>query len=114
MIAFYAVPLGDVGDLTAEVIPWALLLMGLSVVGLVAALFLRRRMNSAADFHGDGFTFSDLRQLRKQGKINEVEYQRAKASLGASIGAGNLRAAGGNVSGVAPPMPPAEPPPQES
>jgi hypothetical protein len=76
-------PSGDYSE--TSILFWGGLLICLVVAGFVVSLFIRRWMRGDANVHGEGFTFSDLRQLRKQGKITEVEYQRTKAALTASI-----------------------------
>jgi len=76
-------PAGDYSE--GSILLWGMVLIGLVVVGFFLAALVRRRLRGDANVHGEGFTFSDLRQLRKQGKITELEYQRAKAALTASI-----------------------------
>src|SRR4051794_14604377 len=47
----------------------------------VAVYFVRKRLSPNEDFHGEGFTLSDLRQLHKSGQMSDEEFERAKAQL---------------------------------
>jgi hypothetical protein len=86
-----------------SVLFWCFVLLGLVVGGLLLTTWVRRRVRGDTNVHGDGFTFSDLRQLRKQGKITELEYQRVKAALTASIAPAISQAEPGAPAAGAPP-----------
>jgi uncharacterized membrane protein len=60
----------------------------MSVVLLIAvvALFLgvawaRKRLSPDEDFHGEGFALADLRQMHKEGKLTDEEFERARAKM---------------------------------
>jgi hypothetical protein len=62
----------------------------------VAALFAgvmwaRKRLNPNEDFHGEGFTLADLRQMHKEGKLSDEEYERARATMVAHLQAAEVR-----------------------
>ena len=60
----------------------------LTLVAAVAAFFVYRRfknwMSEAADPTPAGFSFSDLREMRRQGQISEEEFEKARSKLFAS------------------------------
>ena len=69
----------------AGVVFWSACLLVL-VVGLFSiAMYLRKRLSPKEDFHGDGFTLSDLRRLHKAGKMSNEEFEKTKQVLVAGL-----------------------------
>ena len=69
----------------SRIITLSLIVIGLIVVAFVVVAQVRRRLNrpdeSAALSGGTGFTLSDLRQLHKDGKMTDREFELAKAKI---------------------------------
>jgi hypothetical protein len=65
----------------ADIFFWALLLLVLVLGLFVAVVVLRKKMSPDEDFHGVGFTLSDLRQMHKKGQMSDEEFERAKIAL---------------------------------
>ena len=64
------------------VIGWSLVLIVLLIIGAAGVLRLRRWLKEDdAPSGGIGFTLSDLRQLHKQGKMTDAEFERARAKM---------------------------------
>src|SRR5438552_9365120 len=63
------------------VIGWSLVLIVLLIGGTAAVLRLRRWMKEDDAPAGIGFTLSDLRQLHKQGKMTDAEYEKARGKM---------------------------------
>jgi hypothetical protein len=69
----------------ASVIFWSAVLIGLIVVAFLAyAQFKRWMSDSGPTSSGPGFTLSDLRQLHREGKMTDEEYEQARAKMVAS------------------------------
>jgi hypothetical protein len=64
-----------------DVFFWGLLLMVLVVALFAAVAVLRKKLSPNEDFHGAGFTLSDLRQMHKKGQMSDEEFERAKIAL---------------------------------
>ena len=76
---------------TGGVFFWSLILIVLLIIGAAAVLRLRRWLKEDdAPTGGIGFTLSDLRQLHKQGKMTDEEFERARAKM---VDAGRAMAA---------------------
>ena len=80
------------------VLVWALILI--VAVGVLIALiaWLRRRLVGDAPADNPPFTLHDLRTLHAQGRLSDEEFQRAKASMLASV-SGTARGSDGDDSG---------------
>jgi hypothetical protein len=73
--------LADAEASEASILLWSLVLLVLVIGFFIAVAILRKKMSPDEDFHGAGFTLSDLRQLRKKGQMSDEEYERAKIAL---------------------------------
>ena len=63
---------------------WSLVLIALLVAGFFAIAKLRQWLKEDSDVPtgpAAGFTLSDLRQLHKQGKMTDEEFERARAKI---------------------------------
>jgi hypothetical protein len=66
----------------ASVIGWSLVLITLLLVGYFAVMRLRSWLrNDDVPTGGIGFTLSDLRQLHREGKMTDEEYERARGKM---------------------------------
>jgi hypothetical protein len=67
------------------VIGWSLVLIVLIVAGAAGVLWLRRWMKEEEDVPttpgGIGFSLSDLRQLHREGKMTDEEFERARSKM---------------------------------
>jgi hypothetical protein len=64
------------------VIGWSLVLLALVVAGFYAVVYLRRWLKEDdVPSGGIGFTLSDLRQLHREGKMTDEEFERARAKF---------------------------------
>ncbi|HLL90442.1 MAG TPA: hypothetical protein VK324_14175 [Tepidisphaeraceae bacterium] len=70
-------PESDVGS----VLFWGLVLLGLLSLLFAAVSYLRKWMRAPDPRGGAGFTLSDLRQMRREGKISEAEFEKAKSII---------------------------------
>jgi hypothetical protein len=97
----------DSGDApSAEIIFLCMILVGMLVFGTVGVWLIRKWMARTDDTPAKGFTFSDLRQLHKEGKITDAEFERVRAKLGGKVsgrsggaGPGKGPAGGGQTAG---------------
>ena len=64
-----------------DIFIWLLVLLVLVIGLFVAVVVLRKKMSPDEDFHGAGFTLSDLRQMHKKGQMSDEEFERAKVAL---------------------------------
>jgi len=72
--------LADAG--IGSVIGWSLVLIALLLVGYFAVMTLRNWLKSNdAPTGGIGFTLSDLRQLHREGKMTDAEFERAREKM---------------------------------
>lgn len=60
---------------------WSLVLIGLVVAAAVVVLFLRRWYTSVDSSAGGGFTLGDIRQLHREGRMTDEEFEKAKALI---------------------------------
>ena len=72
-------------DNAISIIFWLLVLVALIVAGFVLVAWARRGLKATDDTAPGGFTLSDLRDLRRQGKMTDEEFERAKAGLLAAL-----------------------------
>jgi hypothetical protein len=70
---------------TSEIIYLCMILIGMLLVGTVGVSFVRKWLSRNDDTPGGGFTFSDLRQLHREGKLTDAEFERVRAKLVAKI-----------------------------
>ena len=67
------------------VIGWSLVLIVLIIAGAAGVLMLRRWLKEddtpASAGGGIGFSLSDLRQLHREGKMTDEEFERAKSKM---------------------------------
>jgi len=67
---------------TAGVFFWSFILIVLLMIGAAGVMRLRRWLKEEdVPTGGIGFTLSDLRQLHKQGKMTDEEFERARAKM---------------------------------
>jgi uncharacterized membrane protein len=69
---------------TTSVILWSGVLIIFLLVGFILVAAVKKRMkaeDAAGPGAGTGFTLSDLRQLRREGKISDEEFARAKEKI---------------------------------
>jgi hypothetical protein len=64
-----------------SVLWWSLVLVGLLLVAFVAVAQLKKRLIKPDDGMSGGFTLSDLRALRKAGKMTDAEFEKAKEAV---------------------------------
>src|SRR3954467_9984112 len=79
-----SVPLPPLADSsgTAGAIGWSLVLLGLAIAGFYGVVPLRRWMKEEdVPAGGIGFTLSDLRQLHREGKMTDAEFERAREKM---------------------------------
>jgi hypothetical protein len=62
---------------------WSLVTLGLLIVGMMAAVRLRRKLKQedVTATPVAGFTLSDLRQMHRAGQITDAEFERAKEKV---------------------------------
>lgn len=82
-VAFDLGLLAQAGSGMLPVFGWSLVLICLLVGGFFAISKLRQWLKDDDDVPGPtiGFTLSDLRQLHKQGKMSDEEFERAKSLI---------------------------------
>ena len=67
-----------------DVFIWSGVLIGLTLLAFAGYSYLRRWMRSADEPVGEGnrgFTLADLRDLHRQGKMTDAEYEATRAQL---------------------------------
>jgi uncharacterized membrane protein len=88
-------------DITSGLASTLLPLLGLFVlvvIGWFAVVRVRRWMRDASE-DAAAFTLEDLRRLRREGKITEDEFNRAREAM---IGSVRSKASGGGKTGESP------------
>jgi len=62
---------------------WSGVVIAVTLLAFAGASYVRRWMRSADEPAGDGrgFTLSDLRELHRQGKMSDAEYEATRAQL---------------------------------
>ncbi len=81
---------------SSQIITWSLILVGILIVGLVIIMRLKKKLTQTDELTaGVGFTLSDLRELHKNGKMSDEEFEKAKAQIVAMARAAGARRAAG-------------------
>jgi len=60
---------------------WGAILIGVVLIAFFAYSYFKRWMNDTGDTENHGFTLSDLRKLRDQGKISAQEFEQTRANM---------------------------------
>ena len=79
------------GEESSSVFVWLIVLLIGLVVLFAGVAWARKRLSPNEDFHGEGFTLSDLRQMHKDGKLSDEEFERAKAKMVDALHAAQAR-----------------------
>lgn len=86
-----AVREGDPG----QAVLWAILLMAVVVVGGALVIYIRKRsQQSRQEAPALGLSLADLREMRADGRLTEMEFERAKAMVIGELG-GKVERPGG-------------------
>jgi uncharacterized membrane protein len=64
---------------------WSLILVAVVVVGFIAAVWVKRRVQQQDTAQPIGFSLADLRELHRTGKISDEEFERARGKMAASL-----------------------------
>ena len=83
--------LGQAENASSSIYLWAIVLLFVVVVLFGAIAWARKRLSPNEEFHGEGFTLSDLRQMHKEGKLSDDEFNRAKAKMVEALHAAQAR-----------------------
>jgi len=78
-------------ETSSSIFFWVAILVVIVFVLIVALAIVRKRMSPDEDFHGEGFSLSDLRQMHKSGQLSEEEFERAKAKMVETMQAAQAR-----------------------
>lgn len=79
------------GDAVPSVYVWSLALIVVVLLLFGAVAWARKRLSPDEDFKGEGFTLGDLRQMHKEGKLTDEEFERAKAKMVQAMHAAQAR-----------------------
>jgi len=79
------------GEDSSSIYLWTMVLLVVVLLLFGAVAWVRKRLSPNEDFHGEGFTLSDLRQMHKDGKLTDEEFERAKAKMVAAMHAVQAR-----------------------
>lgn len=79
-------PLGKEEDYYPAILTASIIILVVVLGMWLLATWLRKRVKHDDATGGTGFTLSDLRQLHKQGKMTDEEFEKAKAILLAEMG----------------------------
>ena len=60
---------------------WALVLVGVILLGFYAVVQVKRWVTKPDEHVGAGFTLSDLRALHRSGKMTAEEFEKAKLAI---------------------------------
>jgi hypothetical protein len=60
---------------------WGAILIGLMLVAFFVYSYFKRWMNDTGTSDNEGFTLSDLRKLRDQGKMSAEEYEQTRSKI---------------------------------
>lgn len=76
----------DTGEApSGEIIVLCMILIGMLLFGTLGVWLLRKWLGRNDDTPARGFTFSDLRQLHKEGKLTDAEFERVRARMAAKF-----------------------------
>lgn len=65
-----------------DILLWSGILLGAVLIGVIVVAIMRRTLTSGESKSAEaGFTLHELRDLHKQGRITDAEYERAKAAI---------------------------------
>jgi len=68
-----------------------IILMVVVVALFIGVVWARKRLSPNEDFHGEGFTLADLRQMHREGKLSDEEFERARAKMVEALHAAQAR-----------------------
>ncbi|MFO0874776.1 MAG: hypothetical protein U0575_12500 [Phycisphaerales bacterium] len=75
-----AVASARANDLFRQVGPWLAMLVALVIVGWIALVWIRRRLRT--DEPQDvAFTLDSLRKLRREGRLSDAEFEKARDAM---------------------------------
>jgi hypothetical protein len=81
--------LADSEDLPIrEILVPCLILFGMLIVGTVGVTVLRKWLGRKDNAPAGGFSFNDLRQMHRDGKLTDAEFERVRARLGGKLARG--------------------------
>jgi uncharacterized membrane protein len=83
--------MAQAGEASSSVYLWTIVLLVVVLLLFGAVAWARKRLSPNEEFHGEGFTLSDLRRMHKEGKLTEEEFERAKAKMVAAMHAAQAR-----------------------
>ena len=69
------------------------ILLVLVIVGFVIVSYLRRQVLEQSEDQAGGFSLAQLRQMHRDGKLSDAEFEKSKAILVATIKAATEKAA---------------------
>src|SRR5437870_5739253 len=72
---------------------WIIVVAIILALAGVAVAIVRHRMSPDEDFHGEGFSLADLRQMHKSGQLSDEEFERARAKMVEALHAAQARQA---------------------
>jgi hypothetical protein len=65
----------------SNILPWLILLIGLTLAGGVLIYFVRRSLKGGDTSAPAGFTLQDLRDMHAAGEISDAEFERARSLM---------------------------------
>jgi len=69
------------GDVFMSILPYAVIIIFITVVGGIVMMISRRKIDAAGSGGPVGFTLADLKELRDRGELSEAEYDRARQDV---------------------------------
>ena len=78
-------------DNSFSIIVVSIVLLIIVIALFVGVAWARKRLSPNEDFHAEGFTLADLRQMHKDGKLSDEEFERARAKMVEALHAAQAR-----------------------
>ena len=79
------------GESSSSIIVVSFFLIVAVVAMFIGVAWARKRMNPNEDFQGEGFSLADLRQMHKEGKLSDEEFERARVKMVEQLQAAQAR-----------------------
>jgi hypothetical protein len=104
------------GDVFVEILPWAIVLVVVVLLGWVAISLINRWMRTGGGTSHHSFSLQDLRELHASGELSDEEFARAKSliiqrtkSPASAVGRADTRtSSSGPATPEKPPAPPGD------